>query len=309
MISIIIPVYNSEDSIRKLIEEIIKSLKNNYSFEILLINDSSQDNTHQICVELTNDYNFINYLELSNNFGEHNAVMAGLNNCVGDYAVIMDDDFQNSSDSLLKLINYGLENKNEFDVVYTKYKNKKDGFFRNAGSKFNDLIANIILKKSKDLYLSSFKLINRFLIDQINIHKSPYVYIDGVIHQITNKISYVEVEHETRKKGKSGYTITKLIQLWLRMFTGFSILPLRISSIIGVIITFFGIILGFITFFERIFNNSIPSGYASLIIVSIIFSGSILIALGLIGEYIGRIFLTINKKPQYVIKNQIKKKN
>ena len=307
MISIIIPVYNSQNTIQKLVNDITKTLKQDYNYEIVLINDASKDNSEQLCIDLVNKYDFITYLSLSKNFGEHNAVMAGLNNCIGDYAVIMDDDLQHSSEALLKLIKKGLEEKNNYDVIYTNFNKKEQFFFRNFGSKINDLIANIVLKKSKNLYLSSFKFLNRFVVNEIIKYKSPFIYIDGIIHEITNKISSVNVEHKKREKSKSGYTTSKLIQLLLRMFTGYSILPLRFSSLIGIIMLCFGFILSLITFIEKFFYNSTPTGYATILIIIIFFSGTILIILGLIGEYVGRIFLTISNKPQYIVK--YKKRN
>ncbi len=308
MISIIIPVYNSQETIKDLVHEIIKTLNQKYKFEIVLVNDASKDNSEKLCIELTNKFDFVNFLSLSKNFGEHNAVMAGLNNCNGDYAVIMDDDMQHTSDALLKLIDIGIKEKNNYDVIYTNFKKKEQNFFRNLGSKLNDIVANLILKKSKELYLSSFKFINRFVINEIIKYKSPYVYIDGIIHEITNKISSIIVEHKERVKGKSGYTFSKLIKLWLRMFTGYSILPLRASSILGIIMLFLGCILSIITIIEKIFYNNVPAGYASILIIIIFFCGTILIILGLIGEYVGRIFLTINNKPQFIVKYK-KKKN
>ena len=302
MISIIIPVYNSESTLQNLVDDIIKTLKQNFKYEIVLINDASKDNSDQLCIDLVNKYDFVNYLSLSKNFGEHNAVMAGLNNCTGDYAVIMDDDLQHSSEALLKLIKKGLEEKNNYDVIYTSFNKKEQFFFRNFGSKINDLIANIVLKKSKNLYLSSFKFLNRFIINEIINYKSPFIYIDGIIHEITNKISTINVEHKKREKSRSGYTTSKLIQLWLRMFTGYSILPLRFSSLLGIIMLCFGFTLSLLTFIEKIFYNNTPTGYATILIIIIFFSGTILIILGLLGEYVGRIFLTINNKPQYIIR-------
>ena len=302
MISIIIPVYNSESTLQNLVDDIIKTLKQNFKYEIVLINDASKDNSDQLCIDLVNKYDFVNYLSLSKNFGEHNAVMAGLNNCTGDYAVIMDDDLQHSSEALLKLIKKGLKEKNNYDVIYTSFNKKEQFFFRNFGSKINDLIANIVLKKSKNLYLSSFKFLNRFIINEIINYKSPFIYIDGIIHEITNKISTVNVEHKKREKSRSGYTTSKLIQLWLRMFTGYSILPLRFSSLLGMIMLCFGFTLSLLTFIEKIFYNNTPTGYATILIIIIFFSGTILIILGLLGEYVGRIFLTINNKPQYIIR-------
>jgi len=303
MISIIIPVFNSENTIEILVNNIVQTLGENYKFEIILINDSSKDNTEEKCKKLVEKYTSVVLYSLAKNFGEHNTVMAGLNKCSGDYAIIMDDDLQHSADSLLELIKFGMKEKNNFDVVYTYYDKMKYNFFRNFGRKFNDLIANLLLDKPKFLYLSSFKLINRFLITEIIKYRSPFTYIDGIILGITNKIGRVKVVHDQRSHGKSGYTIRKLLQVWSSMFTGFSVVPLRLSLILGSMLSILGFIFALLTFIERIIDNTVPSGYATLIIVVTIFSGAILIALGLLGEYVGRIFVSLNKKPQFIIRD------
>ena len=303
MISIIIPVFNSENTIEILVNNIVQTLGENYKFEIILINDSSKDNTEEKCKKLVEKYMSVVLYSLAKNFGEHNAVMAGLNKCSGDYAIIMDDDLQHSADSLLELIKFGMKEKNNFDVVYTYYDKMKYNFFRNFGRKFNDLIANLLLDKPKFLYLSSFKLINRFLITEIIKYRSPFTYIDGIILGITSRIGRIKVEHSQRAYGKSGYTLKKLLQVWSSMFTGFSVVPLRLSLILGSMLSILGFIFALFTFMERIIDNTVPSGYATIIIAVTIFAGAILIALGLLGEYVGRIFMLLNKKPQFIIRN------
>jgi len=237
---------------------------------------------------------------LSKNFGEHSAVIAGLNKATGNYAVIMDDDFQNPVSEVVKLVNKALEN--DYDVVYSYYEKKRHSLFRNLGSYFNDKIANFMLKKPKDLYLSSFKVLNRFLINEIIKYQGPFPYIDGLILQITDKIGRVKIEHHLRQEGRSGYTVKKLISLWLNMFTSFSILPLRVSIIFGFIFSLFGVVLGIYTVLEKLSNPDMPIGYTSLFVVVSVFAGVQLIMLGMVGEYIGRVFLSLNKRPQYIIK-------
>jgi undecaprenyl-phosphate 4-deoxy-4-formamido-L-arabinose transferase len=171
------------------------------------------------------------------------------------------------------------------------------------GSWLNDKMANIMLKKPKNLYLSSFKVLNKFLVREIIKYKSPFPYVDGLILQITNNIGKVRVEHHNRQEGRSGYSMKKLILLWLNMFTNFSILPLRVSIILGFIFSFFGIALGIYSVIEKFFlDPNLPMGFASLMVSISIFSGIQLIMLGMVGEYIGRVFLSLNKKPQYTIR-------
>ena len=303
MISIIIPVFNSENTIEILVNNIVQTLGEHYKFEIILINDASKDSSEEKCKKLLDEYSSIVLYSLSKNVGEHNSVMAGLNKCSGDYAVIMDDDLQHSVDSLLELIKFGIKEKNNFDVVYTYYDKMKYNFFRNLGRKFNNFIANLLLDKPKFLYLSSFKLINRFLITEIVKYRSPFTYIDGIILGITSRIGRIKVVHDQRSHGRSGYTIRKLLQVWSSMFTGFSVVPLRLSLILGSMLSILGFIFALLTFIERIIDNTVPSGYATIIIAVTIFAGATLIALGLLGEYVGRIFISLNKKPQFTIRD------
>jgi undecaprenyl-phosphate 4-deoxy-4-formamido-L-arabinose transferase len=232
--------------------------------------------------------------------GEHNAVMAGLNKCTGEWVVIMDDDFQNPVSEVIKLVSYACEHA--FDVVYTCYERKKHSLLRNMGSKINNSVATILLKKPRKLYLSSFKAINRFLVNEIITYTLPYPYIDGLILRTTSNIGQLLVEHRPRVQGRSGYTVKKLISLWMNMFTNFSVIPLRIAISVGFIFALVGFILGMEIIFEKIVNPSLPVGYAFLVFVITIFSGIQLIAIGMVGEYLGRMFLSQNKKPQFTIR-------
>jgi undecaprenyl-phosphate 4-deoxy-4-formamido-L-arabinose transferase len=305
-ISIVIPVYNGEHTIGRLVKELIAALSNQYDLEIVLVNDNSPDNSESVCAAIFEEYpDIVRFYSLAKNVGEHNAVMAGLNQATGDYMVIMDDDFQNPISEVLKLLKYAAQN--DCDVTYSYYKKKKHSVFRNLGSLLNDKIANIMLKKPKKLYLSSFKVMNRFIVDEIIKYDLPYPYIDGLILRTTDKIAMVEVEHSKRQIGKSGYTLTKLIRLWLNMFTSFSILPLRVSVVFGMVTALLGMIFGIIIILEKFSNPNLPVGYTSLIVVVLVFAGIQLVSLGVIGEYLGRIFLSQNKKPQYTVRKKFEK--
>jgi|TARA_Y100000310_G_C20695809_1_gene825617 undecaprenyl-phosphate 4-deoxy-4-formamido-L-arabinose transferase len=302
-VSIIIPVYNSEKTIGSLVGELISSLESKYKLEIILINDCSKDASGEICLDIFTKYKpLVKFLSLAKNVGEHNAVMAGLKHAAGDWVVIIDDDFQNSVNEVVKLISFG-ENSC-YDAVYTYYDTKEHSFFRNCGSWFNDKAANLIFHKPKDLYLSSFKIISKFLVLEIVKYDSPYPYIDGIILRTTDNIGKIEVKHSQRKFGKSGYTLFKLILLWSNMFTNFSVMPLRIATFTGFIIATIGFILGFLTIIEKIMNPTLPQGYTLIVVAISIFSGVQLIAVGMVGEYVGRILLSINKQPQYTIKQE-----
>jgi len=302
-VSIVIPVYNGADSIGPLTDQLVETLGGEYRLEVVLVNDNSPDNSESVCIGIRAKHpDTVRFYSLAKNVGEHNAVMAGLNQASGDYMVIMDDDFQNPISEVVKLLDYATQN--DCDVTYTYYKKKKHSILRNLGSRLNDKVANIMLKKPRDLYLSSFKVLNRFITDEIIKYDLPYPYIDGLILRTTGKIAKIEVEHHSREKGKSGYTLTRLVRLWLNMFTSFSILPLRLSVIFGMVTAALGTIFGIMTVIEKFSNPDMPMGYTSLIIVVLVFAGIQLISLGVIGEYVGRIFMVQNKKPQFTIRKR-----
>lgn len=306
VLSIVIPVYNSKDSIEQLVDELVKNLPVIPLPEIVLVNDDSRDNSEEICIGLHKKYNeIVTFISLSRNVGEHNAVMAGLNHTTGDYVVIMDDDFQNPISEVIKMVNFIKDS--DYDVVYSYYAKKKHSFYRNWGSEFNNRVANVMLKKPKDLYLSSFKVINKFTVNEIIKYTDPFPYIDGLILRVTSRIGKIKVDHHERASGQSGYTLKKLILLWLNMFVNFSILPLRVSVIFGFIFAAIGFIFGIKTIIEKLLNPDIPQGYPTLIVVVSIFAGIQLISIGMVGEYLGRVFLSQNKKPQYTVRKRYEK--
>jgi len=300
-ISICIPVFNGAKTIEALIEKTRHELKD-YSLEFVLVNDGSKDESDAVCSCISEQYEDVKYICLRRNFGEHNAVMCALNHCTGDYAVIIDDDFQNPPSEIRKLIQ---EANSGFDVVYAKYRKKQHSFFRNLGSKFNDRVATWLIGKPKDLYLCSFKLIRKEVVQEIIKYKGPFPYIDGLILRVTDNISSVYVEHLPRKEGRSNYTLPRLINLWLNMFINFSIKPLRIVTFIGLITAIICVALGLYFFIDKMINpDSAPIGWASLVII-VLFLGSIqLIGLGIAGEYIGKTYLDKNGTPQWVIKKK-----
>ncbi|MBM3145127.1 MAG: glycosyltransferase family 2 protein [Chloroflexi bacterium] len=300
-VSIVIPVYYAEQTIKRLVDELVASLSGLYSLEIVLVNDCSKDSSEEICLALFHEYpHMISFYSLAKNVGEHNAVMAGLNHACGDYVVIMDDDFQNPIREVINLVSFAVAH--DYDVVYTYYEKKEHSLFRNMGSRFNDLIATIMLKKPKDLYLSSFKLLRKNLVAEIIKYDLPYPYIDGLVLRTSESIGKLKVQHDPRKEGKSGYTLRKLVSLWLNMFTSFSVIPLRFATLLGFLFAGVGFIMGVVSVIERFLNPGLPAGYTFMFVFFAVISGIQLIAIGMLGEYIGRIFISINKGPQYTIR-------
>lgn len=302
-VSIVIPVYNGEDSIGRLVDELLAELSYRYDLEVVLINDNSSDRSEEVCIALHERYKtVVSFFSLSKNVGEHNAVMAGLNNVSKEFVVIMDDDFQNPVSEVIKLISYA--SNNSYDVVYTCYEEKKHSLFRNLGSKFNDKVANVMLKKPKDLYLSSFKIFNKFILDELIKYDLPFPYIDGLILRLTDNIGKLTVKHHETKAGKSRYNLKKLVSLWLNMFTNFSIFPLRVSIYIGFAVSFTSLLYAGIVIIEKFVNPDLPIGFAALMVSIAFLAGIQLLSLGMIGEYVGRIFLSQNKKAQFTIRSR-----
>ncbi len=304
-LSIIIPVYNSEEILDELINQITSEIKSNINsipkFEIILVNDNSIDKSWEKIKELSKRYKEIKGINLSKNFGQHNALIAGIKNSNGNYLITMDDDLQHSPKYISKII---LKLNEGFDVCYTKYDNNKYTLLKKLGSVVNDKIANIVLKKPKDIYLSSFKGIKKNIINEIKKFDSPHVYLDGIILNVTNNIGTINIEHNERVVGSSGYSFGKLFSLWLKVFTNSSIFPLRVASITGFVLTLISLIFAVFLIILKMNNPEIQQGWTSLMTFIFFFSGVQLLALGIIGEYIGRIFVNLNHKPQYIIKEQ-----
>ena len=230
--------------------------------------------------------------------------MCGLHHVTGDCAAVIDDDFQNPPAEITRLVEKLEEG---YDVVYSRYAVKHHHPLRNLGSWFNNLVATVVIRKPRDLYLSSFKAINRTVIDGILTYTGPYPYIDGIILSITRAIGQQECEHAPRAGGTSNYTFRRLVRLWLRMFTNFSVLPLRVASVLGLLTSAFGLLMA--VFFVAawayggVFRDVIPPGWTSLIVTVTIFSGLQMCLLGMIGEYLGRLFLTVNHTPQFHVRD------
>ena len=306
-LSIVIPVYNAELSIEGLIDHLFDTLKSeNLDVEVILVNDFSKDNSWKKIHLITKKYreNII-AINLSKNFGEHNAVMAGYSYATGDFIVNIDDDFQNPPNEILNLLQ---EIQKGHDVVYSRYIKKNHNFWRNIGSYFNGAVATLLLKKPKGLYLSSFRIITNSLKNEIVKYTGPYPYIDGIILRSTRHIGTITVSHTKRTRGESNYTLIKLIRLWSWMFLNFSVLPLRMASILGIIFSFIGLISFTIVIIQKMIIKDLQLGWASIISSIFLLSGVQLLVLGLIGEYVGRLYISNNESPQFVIKNIINQK-
>ena len=297
-LSVIIPVYNSQSTIQLLVERLQTTLST-ISFEIVMVNDNSRDNSEKICQQLADQYSNVRFISLRRNYGEFNAVMCGLNWAYGEYCVMIDDDFQNPPEEIFKLLD--VAEKGNYDVVYTYYEKKQHAVHRNLGSKLVNWITGYLLNKPKDLYLSSFKLIKQEVVQEIIKYQGPYPYIDGLIFRITNHIGTVQVSHLKREEGSSNYTWRKLISLFLNILFCYSSLPIRVFMPIGVSLFGLGFLLLVFLFGQWIIGPD-PKGWQVVTAAFIFIGGIQCTLLSVLGEYIGKSFMAQSGQPQYVIK-------
>ena len=300
-LSLVIPVYNGSRTIGPLVEQTAK-IFGSTSFEIVLVNDGSEDDSERVCAQLAEKFaQNVTFVHLSRNFGEHSAVLAGLTQARGRYIAVLDDDGQNPPEEVVRMLDE-LKRKN-YDVVYGHYIEKKHSWFRNLGSRFNDRVATLMLHKPKHLYLSSFKVMNRFLVNEIIKYRGPYPYTDGLIYRVTRNIGQIPVEHRVSLGGPSRYTLRRLVRLWLNMFLNFSIKPLRISVYIGLLASGLSIVSLIAILIDKLWiTPNLTVGIPTVLGSVVFFSGIQLMILGLVGEYLGRLYLDQTGTPQYVVR-------
>lgn len=303
-VSFVIPCYRSAHTLPEVVTEIEEKMKSlaRYEYDIFLVNDCSPDNTFEVIRQLCQERENIKGISFSRNFGQHAALMAGLRYSDGDYVVCLDDDGQTPADEADKL----LEKLEEgYDAVYAQYDHKKHSAFRRMGSGVNERMTRMMLGKPKELYLSSYFAVKRFVVEDMIRYENSYPYVIGLVLRATKSIANVPVTHREREEGTSGYNLKKLIGLWFNGFTAFSVKPLRMATAIGAISAMAGFLYGFYTIIKRLVNPAVPMGFSSTMSAIVFFGGMIMLMLGLIGEYIGRIYISLNNSPQYVIREKV----
>ena len=308
MYSFVIPCYNSSESIRHVVELTMEEMEkmNRREFEFVLVNDySSSPKTMTVLKKLAEEYPCVTVLNLAKNAGQHNAIMAGLNYAKGDILIGMDDDMQTHPSQLPYLFE---ELEKGYDIVYGYYPEKKHSAFRNFGSWVNYISVRILIGKPKELKTSSYWVARKFVRDSVIEYQAPYAYIQGLFLRTTRNISCIPIQHFQREEGESNYTFKRLLKLWSNII-GFSITPLRLTEYCGFGLSLLSIIAAVVVLIRKILNPAMALGWPSLMIVICFFSGIQLMFLGLIGEYIGRMFLGLNRQPQYVIREVIRQES
>ena len=302
-VSFVIPCYRSADCIEDVCDSIKKVMcENDLDYEIILVNDSSPDATLKSIMRICSENSNVKGLNLAKNFGQHSALMAGFHYVSGDIIICLDDDGQIDPVESIRLIQKLDEG---YDAVYASYNNKQHSFLRNIGSKLNDYMAYKLINKPKNLRVSSYFAARRFVIDKIIEYSNPYPYVIGLILRTTSKIANVPITHKKRAYGTSGYSFIKLISLWMNGSTAFSIKPLRIATFLGISTSILGFAYALYIIINRILYTDYVMGWSSLMSAILILGGLMLFTLGILGEYIGRIYIGLNNSPQYVIKDTL----
>jgi len=301
-LSIVIPVYRSQAILPQLVDE-IKSVVLGSEFathyELIFVNDASPDEAWGVILKLAQEHSFVKGINLRKNFGQHSAIMAGLNFAKGEVVVVMDDDLQHPPQQIVNLYQAVRAGS---DVCYTRYRKQHHALWKILGSWFNDRIATILLKKPKGLYLSSFKAMNCGVVSEIIKYDGPYAYIDGLILDITRSIRVIEIDHQRRHEGVGNYNLIKSISLWLRMATSFSVFPLRFATFLGFSLTTFSVLMIGFLLIQKLLHPEITAGWTSLMATILFVGGVQTLCIGIVGEYLGRTYLKVNNKPQFCIR-------
>lgn len=302
MLTVVIPCYNSEHTIEEVVDQTVVEIeKRKMRPQFVLVNDGSADRTFDALRRLAQKYPFVRALDLSKNFGQHNALMAALHHADGDYIMGMDDDLQTHPSQLHVLLD---KLEEDYDIVFGKYEQRKNNVFRTVGSWFNTKTAEWLTGRPKGVKTSSYWVAKRFVCTEILSYDAPYPDLQGLFFRVTNRAVSVTIEHFERQHGKSNYNLRRLVKLWLA-FTNFSVLPLRAAFLCGIFFAVCGFVGALYVFIRRILHPGIAMGWSSTMVVILFMSGLILLFLGIIGEYLGRLFMTANRTPQFVVREQL----
>ena len=303
-LSFVIPLYESAETISAVVRE-IEALPIEGGHEIILVNDGSNDRTSDVCRKLVASARVpITYIEHARNYGEHNAVLTGWRHATGDYIVNLDDDGQNPPAEAKRL--WEEATRSGLDVIFGHYLEKQHSRWRNLGSRFTNRMTDWALDKPSGFYLSSFRCVSAFVARQVVTYAGPYPYIDGLILQVTQRIGSITVRHDPRRAGKSTYTLRRLVRLWLSAWVNFSVLPLRVATVLGLFLAGAGVLALGTVVYLWLQNIGPGYGFGWLMAALLVFSGTQLVLLGLIGEYVGRMFLAINQRPQAIVREIVR---
>lgn len=304
-VSFVIPCYRSSENIRSVVAEINETMQARPEFkhEIILVNDCSPDNTFQVLSELALEDPRVIAVNLAKNVGQMGAMMAGFSFASGDVVTTSDDDGQTPVNQVFRLIDKLDEG---YDVVCARYVERdQPSWFRRMGTIANERMSDFLIEKPSGVYMAAFFAARRFVIDEMLKYRHPYPYLSGLILRVTQKIGNVDLAQRSRISGSSGYTIKKLLRLWLNGFTAFSIKPLRGASVLGGAFALIGLVALIVSLIVKLASRDASLMTSVIVGVLFLLSGVQLIAIGLVGEYVGRMYMCINNTPQYVVRDVV----
>ena len=303
-VSVAIPCYKSARTIPTVVDEIRATIgaREGFDYQIILVNDYPHDDTFNVISALCRDDPKIVGVNLSRNFGQGPAKMAALPYVAGDVLVYMDDDGQHPTNRIFDLVDKVFEG---YDLVFAQFPHKHHSLFKRFTSWCNSRILEWTGSKPRDLVISSYYAMSRTAVNCLKSYHSPFPAPTGYLFRVIQRYTNVEMEHKDRLAGKSNYTLKKLFGLWLTGFTNFSTVPLRFATFIGIFCAVIGFIPGVIVVIRKLVNPDIAAGYTSGIALQLFIGGVIMLILGLIGEYIGRIYMTVSGMPQYQVRETL----
>jgi undecaprenyl-phosphate 4-deoxy-4-formamido-L-arabinose transferase len=309
LLSFVIPCYKSVDTLPAVVQDIqnLVDTKDGYEAEIILVNDCSPDDTFHCIQQLADEYDNVIGVDIAKNRGQQNAMMAGFHYTEGELIIVCDDDGQTPVETVFDMINH--LNEGDYDVVCAKYRDRGDrSLFRKMGTWADRKMVKVFLEKPDEFNTAIYFVARRFVIEEIMQYDNPYPYWTGLLLRTTHNIGNVETIQKNRLSGRSNYTIRKLLSLWVNGLTSCSVKPLRFATLFGALLALIGFIIIVILVIMKL-TSGFSMGWTSIIATNILIGGLIMLMLGMIGEYIGRIYLSLNKEPQYVVRRVIDRKN
>ena len=305
LISFVIPCYCSEGSVGLVIDEIreVVGARSEFDFEVVAVNDCSPDGTIDALRAAAQADERVTAIDLARNGGRHSALMCGCHYVRGDYVVFVDDDQQCPLDRLWDLLEPLFSGV--ADVSIARYPKKKQSRFKNLGSWVNDVGTTWLLGKDRDLKFSNFSAMRRFVRDEVVKYTNPYPYLSGLMFRSTSRVVNVDMEERERTIGTGHYTFAKSFALLINSMTSFSVKPLRIATFMGFVFAVLGALFGLYVVIRKLVRPQIAMGWSSTMAAIMIIGGMIMLMLGLIGEYLGRIYISLNNSPQFVVREVI----
>lgn len=303
-VSVAIPCYKSAGTIGSVVDELRRTFagRPDYDYQIILVVDSPGDDTFDRIASLCAADPKIIGVELSRNFGQTTAKMAALPYVTGDVLVFMDDDGQHPPDQIFRLVEKVQEG---YDLVYARFPHKHHNAFKRFTSWLNSRVLELNGTKPKGIYISSYCAMTRMAVEALKKYKSPFPSMGGYLTHVVRRYANVDMEHRDRLEGHSNYTFSKMMALWITGFTNFSTVPLRFAVLFGTVFALVGFAAAMFVVIRKLINPAIPAGFTTSIALQLGIGGVIMMLLGLCGEYIGRIYMTVSNMPQYEIRRTL----